>query len=176
MDTLKKYAKYVIWIVLFWWLSNILIFVGLNANYDKITATGDVPGQVQVEHADATLVNGYIKGKIKNDGDEDLNGKYMKIDLFSPRGVLLGTKYTEIKDLAKGESTDFETFFKAQDVGSYNISFVDKPEETKGIIDSLKDDAKGLMKKFKINTEFMDRKLSGGELFFLILTLALIGG
>ena len=99
----------------------------------------------------------------------------MKVDLYSPRDVLLGTKYMDISNVPEGETDDFELFFKAQDVDHYDISFVDKIEETeddfidKGI-KSLKD-----LKNFRINTEFMDRKLSGGELFYLILLLAILG-
>lgn len=177
MDTLKRFAKYVIWIALFWIFSDILIFVGLNANYDKlgVSENSNIPSQVEIEQAEATLVNGRIRGKIKNDGEEDLNNKYMKVDLYSPRDVLLGTKYMDISNVPEGETDDFELFFKAQDVDHYDISFVDKIEETeddfidKGI-KSLKD-----LKNFRINTEFMDRKLSGGELLYLIIVLAIIG-
>ena len=99
----------------------------------------------------------------------------MKVDLYSPRDVLLGSKYMEISDLEKGASDDFELFFKAQDVDHYDISFVDKIEKKEeDIIDkgikSLKD-----LKNFKINTEFMDKKISNTELFYLILFLAIIG-
>ena len=186
MGTIKKFLKYVIWIVLFWFFTDILIFFGLNANYDKLTASSNsnIPSQVEIEQAEATLVNGRIRGKIKNDGEEDLNGKLMKVDLYSPRDVLLGTKYMEISDLEKGAEDEFELFFKAQDVDHYDISFVDKiAEKDDDILDkaikgvsSLKD-IKSLddLKNFRINTEFMDRKLSGGELFYLILILALIG-
>ena len=177
MGTLKKFAKYIIWIVLFWIFTDFLIFFGLNANYDKLTTSTNstIPSQVEIEQAEATLVNGRIRGKIKNDEEEDLNGKYMKVDLYSPRDVLLGTKYMEISDLEKGESNDFELFFKAQDADHYDISFVDKVEEKeedfidKGI-KSLKD-----LKNFRINTEFMDKKISNRDLFYLLLLLAILG-
>ncbi len=177
MGTLKKFTKYIIWIVLFWIFTDILIFFGLNANYDKLRTSSNnkLPSQIEIEQAEATLVNGRIKGKIKNDGEEDLNGKYMKVDLYSPRDVLLGTKYMEISNLEKGKEDDFELFFKAQDADRYDISIVDKIEEKeedifdKGI-KSIKD-----LKKFKINTEFMDRKISDVELFYLIVFLAIMG-
>lgn len=159
MDTLKKFAKYVIWIVLFFFFSNILIFVGLNANYDNIKSSGNTPSQVQIEEAEATLVNGRIKGKIINDGEEDLNGKYMKVDLYSPRNVLLGTNYLAINDLNKGDTDDFELFFKAKDVDHYGISFVDK-------IEKLDD---------KLLIPFINRPLTNIELFYTIITLMIIG-
>lgn len=159
MDTMKKFAKYAIWIVLFYFFSNILIFVGLNSNYDKISSNVQLPSQVQVEQAEATLVNGRIRGKITNNGEEDLNGKYMKVDLFSPRNVLLGTKYLEIKELAKDATDDFELYFKAQDVDHYNISFTDKMEK--------------LDNNLKI--PFIDRPLTTTELVGTLITLMIIG-
>ena len=177
IGTLKKFAKYIIWIVLFWILTDILIFVGLNANYEKIGASSNsnIPSQVQVEQAEATLVNGRIKGKIKNDGDPDLNGKYMKVDLYSPRDVLLGTKYMEISDLEKGAEDDFELYFKAQDVDHYDISVVDKMEEKEDdfIDKQIKSFKDWKNKMFK--TEFSDKKISSAEMFWLIVLLAIIG-
>ena len=159
MDSLKKFALYAILIIAFYFFSNILIFVGLNANYDKISSQGSTPSQVEVEQAEATLVNGRISGKIKNDGEEDLNGKYMKVDLFSSRNVLLGTKYLAIENLAKGATDNFQLYFKAQDVDHYGISFVDKLEN----IDS------------NLNLPFIDRPLTTPELIGLLITLMIIG-
>ena len=177
MDKIKKYAKYIIWIVLFWIFSDILIFFGLNASYDKITpsSNSNIPSQVEIERAEATLVNGRIKGKIKNDGDEDLNGKYMKVDLFSPQNVLLGTKYMKLDDFEKGAEKDFEIFFKAQDVDHYDISFVDEIEpkeqdELDKALQYLKEH-----KKLKFDTEFLNEKLSGPEIVYLLFLLMIIG-
>ena len=162
MGTLKKFAKYIIWIVLFWILSDILIFFGLNASYDNLTTSSNsnIPSQVEIEKAEATLVNGRIKGKIKNNGEEDLNGKYMKVDLYSPRDVLLGTKYMEIKDLEKDGTQDFELFFKAQDVDHYDISFVDKIEKSKEEIE-------------KLELPFIDRPLTIDEIIGILVTLVI---
>ena len=36
MSTVKQFAKYVIWIILFWILSDILIYYGLNSTYKTL--------------------------------------------------------------------------------------------------------------------------------------------
>lgn len=172
MDTLKKFAKYVILIVVFYFFSNILIFVGLNSNYDKIKSSGNTPSQVQMEQAEATLVNGRMKGKIINDGDEDLNGKYMKVDLYSARNTLLGTDYVEIKDLEKGATDNFELYFKGQDVDHYDISFVDKPEEIEALANE-NEEGTNFFDQFKIKTEFMKRELTKQEILLAILFLGM---
>ena len=160
MGTLKKFAKYIIWIALFWVFSDILIFFGLNASYDNLTTSNNsnIPSQVEIDRAEATLVNGRITGKIKNNGEEDLNGKYMKVDLYSPRDVLLGTKYMEINDLEKDGTKDFELFFKAQDVDHYDISFVDKIDKSKEEVERL-------------GIPFIDRPLTVEELIGLLVVL-----
>ena len=66
MSTVKKFAKYVIWIILFWILSDILIYYGLNSTYKDIENKGDNISQVTVSAAEATKVNGRIIGKISN--------------------------------------------------------------------------------------------------------------
>lgn len=130
MSTVKKFAKYVIWIVLFWILSDILIYYGLNSTYNDITKKGDLLSQITVKDAEATKVNGRIKGVIANSETNDLSGKYLKVDLYAESGNLLGTNYLSIGNLRENETKNFETYFKIQDVKAYSISISDEKEDT----------------------------------------------
>lgn len=129
MSTLKQFAKYVIWIVLFWILSDILIYYGLNSTYKDIENKGDNISQVTLSAAEATKVNGRIIGKITNTEESDLSGKYLKINLYAESGNLLATEYVEIGNLRANEVKSFESYFKMQDVKSYDINIVDEKEE-----------------------------------------------
>ena len=129
MDRLKTFLIYLIIFVAFFFFSNFLIFVGLNTNYESISSRGEIPSQVNINQAEATLVNGRIRGTITNNGEENLNGKYMRVDLYSPRDVLLGTKYLELNELEQGAQDEFELYFKAKDVEYYKISFADTAEK-----------------------------------------------
>ena len=129
MSTLKQFAKYVIWIVLFWILSDILIYYGLNSTYKDIENKGDNISQVTLSAAEATKVNGRIIGKITNTEESDLSGKYLKINLYAESGNLLATEYVEIGNLRANEVKSFESYFKIQDVKSYDINIVDEKEE-----------------------------------------------
>ena len=129
MSTVKKFAKYVIWIILFWILSDILIYYGLNSTYKDIENKGDNISQVTVSAAEATKVNGRIIGKISNTEETDLSGKYLKINLYEESGNLLATEYVEIGKLGANEVKSFESYFKMQDVKSYDINIVDEKEE-----------------------------------------------
>ena len=132
MDRLKTFAKYAVWIILFWILSDILIYFGLNSTYKQIEEQNELSSQIIVNRAEATRVNGRINGKFINNEEQDLSGKYLKIDLYSSIGNILGTNYLEIGKLEPNETREFETYFKVQDVKSYSISVVDQKEEIVG--------------------------------------------
>ncbi len=127
MDRMKTFIKYALWIILFFILSEFLINVSLEASYNDITRK-DNTSQVQITEAKATLVNGKIKGTIKNSKEDYLTGKYVKIDLYSKRDNLLGTKYIEINTTEAQSTQDFNMYFELEDVESYNISIVDKKD------------------------------------------------
>ena len=134
MSTLKQFAKYIIWIILFWILSDILIYYGLNSTYKDITNKGDNLSQVIVNSAEATKVNGRIIGKFSNTEETDLSEKYLKINLYAESGNLLATEYVEIGKIRANEVKSFESYFKMQDVKSYDINIVDEKEEnTNGV-------------------------------------------
>lgn len=129
MDTLKTFAKYIILLVAFYIFSNFLIFVGLNSNYNNIDLKGTLPLQVQITKAEATLVNGRISGTIQNSPENNLNGKYIRINLYSERDVLLGVKYLDIVNLGENAQEEFNTYFKAQGVEYYSVEITSEVEE-----------------------------------------------
>lgn len=127
MDRVKTLLKYAIWVLVFFILSEFLINVGLNSTYRKISRKDNIE-QVNIYQAEATLVNGRIRGTITNSEPEELNGKYVRIDFYSKRDVFLGRRYIEVKDLAQNGTMSFEVFFKLQEVGSYEVVIADKKE------------------------------------------------
>lgn len=131
MSRLKTFAKYGVWIILFWILSDILIYYGVNSTYKEIKSKNEIQSQITIKNAEATKVNGRIKGTVTNNEENDLSGKYLKIDLYADSGNLLATEYEEIGKLRANEVKSFETYFKMQDVKAYEINIVDeKAEET----------------------------------------------
>lgn len=132
MSTLKTFVKYAIWLILFWILSDILIYYGVNSTYKDIKNKGDIAKQITIKSAEATKVNGRVIGTVANSEENDLSGKYLKIDLYADSGNLLGTNYLDIGNLRANEVKNFETYFKIQDVKAYEINIVDeKPENDK---------------------------------------------
>lgn len=129
MAKLKKYLLYVILIAAFWLLSDILIYLSINTTYTNVnTKVFAVSPEVTVGQSEATYVNGFIKGNIRNNTDTIINEKYLKIDLYSPRNVKLGTKYIKIENLEINKSQEFEMWYKFTDVEYAEITVIDNIE------------------------------------------------
>lgn len=128
MDRMKTFLKYIIWFVLFFFFSNFIISVGLNSSYRDINRKDNIE-QVQITQAQATLVNGRIKGTINNSDKDYLTGKYVKIDFYSKRNVLVGKKNIDITTTQNNTMQDFSIYFELKDVTSYEVSIVDHKEE-----------------------------------------------
>ena len=128
MDRMKTLAKYVVWIVLFYIFSNLMIYLNLESTYQNIGRKDNLP-QVTVYQAQATKVNGRIKGSIYNSEANKITNKYLRIDLYSERDVFLGSKYIDVSTMRDSETRNFEEYFKVQDVDYYEMKFVDEKEE-----------------------------------------------
>ena len=137
MDRLKTFLIYALIVVGFIILSEFLINVGLNSQYKQIARTDDTK-EVQIYQAEATLVNGRIRGIIQNT-DSDISNKYAKFSFYSERNVLLGKKFIEINNLENSEVQPIELFFKLEGVKSYSVEIVDEKDDT-GEIELLSKD------------------------------------
>lgn len=125
MSTMQKIILWIAILIGVFILSDFLIQVGINSVYKDIQRD-DTNSQVVVYQADATYVNGRIKGIIKE--TNNIQGKYLKIELYSKRDVLVGRNYIEIKNPEKEDTQAFELLFRAKDVNSYKMSIVNEKE------------------------------------------------
>ena len=124
MDRMKTLLKYALWLILFFIFSEIMIYLNIETTYQNIGRKDNV-SQVTVYQAQATKINGRIKGKINDDAQ--ITNKYIRIDLYSERDNFLGSKYIDISELEQNK--EFEIYFKVQDVDYYEIRLVDEKEE-----------------------------------------------
>lgn len=135
MDRMKTFLKYALWLILFIILSEVLINVGLNSTYKKIERQDNV-SQVNVYQAEATLVNGRIRGLITNSQEQNLSGKFVEIAFYSKRDVFLGRKYIQIEQLEPNGTQSFEALFKLKEVAKYKVDIVEQKKDG-GEIDLL---------------------------------------
>ena len=132
MDRIKTFLKYALWVVLFIVFSEFIINVGLNSTYKPIERKDNI-SQVNIYQAEATLVNGRIRGLITNSQPDNLSNKYLEFDFYSKRDVFLGRKFIDINDLQENETQNFEILFKLEDVSYYTVSVLDEKPETEEI-------------------------------------------
>ena len=131
MARLKKFLLYAIMIAAFWIFSDILIYVSINSTYANIhTRVYTNFPEIIIGESKATYVNGFVKGSIKNNTDNIINDKYLKIDLYSARDVKLGTKYVKIDNLEVDKYQEFEMWHKFTDVEYANIIVVDNIDDS----------------------------------------------
>ena len=126
MARMKRFLLYAVLIAAFWLFSDILIYISINSTYKHTEARvyANSP-QIIVGESKATYLNGFIKGSIRNNTDSIINNKYLKIELYSPRDVKLGTKYVKIDNLDINNYQEFEMWYKFTDVEYANITVTD---------------------------------------------------
>lgn len=129
MAWMKRLTKYCVIFAVCYFIINILTFNVIKSSYKtKETDINFEQPKVEIYESKATITNGYVKGKITNNTNENLVNKILKLDFLSSRDVLMGTKYVDIPRLESGMSTDFISQFNFDNVGKINISYMDKEE------------------------------------------------
>lgn len=136
MKRMKTFFIYALCIVLFFIFSDVLININLESTYRKIERKDNLE-QVTISQAEATKVNGRIKGIVVSN---KLNAKYLKFDFYSERDVLLGTKYIDVSNLKENETQNIELYFKLQNVNYYKMSFVNEKDYSETEISLLPKD------------------------------------
>lgn len=128
MSRIKTFLKYAIWLIAFYIFSNIMIYFNLETTYQNIGRKDNLP-QVAIYQAQATKINGRIKGTVYNNSENKITSKYLRVDLYSARDILLGSKYIDVSTMRENEIRNIEIYFKVQDVEYYEITFTDEKEE-----------------------------------------------
>lgn len=124
MNRIKTFCKYILLLVGFYILSNILIFFGINTSYNNLNIKGTIPEQIHISDASATLVNGRVKGYLSN--TDYISDNYLKFNFYTDTDSLAGTKYIKISELKNNE---FSFYFKLHYIDSYSIEIVNEAQD-----------------------------------------------
>ena len=125
MSTLKRFAKYIIWIIAFMIFTSFLVFVGFNANYHAISQKGELPSQISISKAEATKDECKIYGYVESINSEDLNGKYIKVSVYDKDNDQVATDYLKIENLEPNGERLFKSKTQAKNAKSFEIHIVD---------------------------------------------------
>ena len=126
MKRMKTFLIYGLLIAALWIFSDIVIYFSINWTYKPKQARIYVSSpEITITENKATYINGIVKGSIKNNTEKIIDGTYLKIDMYSPRDVNLGTKYIEINNLKPNQVREFEMGYKFTDVSYLTITTTD---------------------------------------------------
>ena len=125
MSRLKTFLIYALILVGFIIFSEFLINVSLNSSYHQIGRKDNLD-QVNVYQAEATKVNARIKGTITNNEENPINKKYVRIDIYSERDNIVGTKYIDVSEMKENEEKEIVIYARLNDVSYYEISYTDE--------------------------------------------------
>ena len=129
MDRMKTFGKYALMIVGIYVFTAIVVFIGFNLNYKSIDCNNSFPEQISIEKAEATSKEGRIYGYVSNIKENNINWKYIKVEIYNTNNEKDGIQYLKINDVKYGEKKMFKVFFKTDNAKYCNISIVDNEND-----------------------------------------------
>lgn len=133
MDTVKKFVKYGIWLIIGYILVNFIAYGYIMKTYKNINnyqILVETPS-IEITESKATKINGYIVGKITNNTDALIFQKYLRVNFYNDKEQYLGTNYVEISNFQTGKTVEFKTSYNFTDVAKFTIDITDEKVEQK---------------------------------------------
>ena len=121
---MRVFLCYLLIFVVFFIFSDVMIYFYTKSLYQPIENYEILAEnmEVTVTQAEASNVNGNVKGTVKNNTNETITNQYLKFEFYTPRDVNIGTKYLKIENLNPGEEKEYELGFRFDSVSSVEIS------------------------------------------------------
>ena len=86
----------------------------------------DVNPRITVQEAKATNVNGYIKGELVNESEEDVTDMNLTFFLYNSDNELVGTEYIDIGTISSGQTKTYELQFRRDGIDSFVVALTNK--------------------------------------------------
>ena len=126
-NNLKRYLIY--FIIIF-------TFVGIGTYMTVKTMYHDIQAYeidasnptVTVSEAKATNVNGYVRGEVINEGEEDISNRYLLFILCDENNEVISMEYIDIGTISVGQTKTYELKFKADNIDRFYITVTDTKE------------------------------------------------
>ncbi len=131
MDRMKTFFKYLLLVVGFFIVSQVLIRLCLYTSYEYINFEDISDQYIITGEAKAKNIDGFVKCTVMNPKSEVLKNKYIKIDYYTKRETLLGTDYIETGEIGTNDKKEFEISFEYDHVDNVKINIVDNKDEAK---------------------------------------------
>ena len=139
---MKVFFCYLLIFVAFFIFSDFMMYAYTKSLYKPMKSyeVNIVSPEVTVEVAEASNVNGNVKGKVKNTTGDIVEDKYLKFDFYTDRNTNVGTKYLKLDKLYEGEEQKYELGFRYDNVTSVEVNMVDVADIEKATEEELKID------------------------------------
>jgi len=129
MDRINTFTKYILMAIGLYLFTSFVVFVGLNLNYKTINCNNQQPEYISIEKAEATSKSGRIYGYVTNFEENNLNGKYIKIEVYNSNNEKDEVQYLKVDDLKDNEKKMFKAFFKTDNATYCNIDIVENEND-----------------------------------------------
>lgn len=127
MSRMKTFFTYLILLLLFYVFSSVIGYMFVRSTVKDIRED-EIAFQnpaISISEAKASRVHASIKGKIKSEENQDIQFKYVKIDMISKMGNVVSSKYIDVSDIAKGGEMEFSVKTNAENIEKYRMSLTD---------------------------------------------------
>ena len=133
MSTMKKFIIYFILFLLFFGFVNLISKFSLQKAFIPIEeySIEFTKPSIEIKEAKRTKVNGYISGIVKNETNEMISSKYIKIDYISENNNIIASKYIEIYGINPGEEKKFKIEHRAENIKTFKMTLSDQAEFSK---------------------------------------------
>ena len=126
---MKKLTKYAIWLILGFIFVSVMSYLFVRQmfypfNEEDYSINTTYP-EVKIEEAKHSNYNGYVKGTIKNNTDNDMPNLYIRIVFKNKNGVDKCTESYYIENLKADSTQDFKVTYDAQNVTKFDLSIAD---------------------------------------------------
>ena len=128
MAKMKKFFKYLIWLILLYLLVNGLTYLATKDDYRDLTnfnIATESP-KIEVTESKSAYTHGYIKGQVTNDTGKHITKTYLQIDFYNKDGVWLGKETKELESFNLNETIKFDISYTYTDVNKIRLSISDE--------------------------------------------------
>ena len=123
----RNLRRYFIWFILLFAFVTVGSILAIKSMYQNIAVfqTNNTVPTITVQEAKATNVNGYIKGELRNESEEEISGKYLLFVLLDENQEIIGTESIAIDLIAVGETKSYDLEFRRDNVEGVYVTIKD---------------------------------------------------
>ena len=123
----RNFRRYFIWFILLFAFVTVGSILAIKSMYQNIAVfqTNNTVPTITVQEAKATNVNGYIKGELRNESEEEISGKYLLFVLLDENQEIIGTESIAIDLIAVGETKSYDLEFRRDNVEGVYVTIKD---------------------------------------------------